>query len=407
MRLLMAALCCTIFSTLTQAHDFTVPGTSGRNWVDTHLDIAPGTLLQLTATGRVDVGFGWGTDSMGGPGGTTQFANVPGYPAETRLRYGLNARLTASRTSPEDDTREDWTYGDSPQHCAEQGGHLWLTVNDDAPANNSGAFMVHLELTPCPGQPEHGRFRVTLRSFRVNVATVDGLLTGDGQGDEVYAATQVAELSSTGSILGARSLESLTYGDTSADHSLPGRIRAGAIQPSGGLLSNDRYPGRGDLPPMNNARAIPMILWEGELIGGPNPNTVVLLPTIWEADNDRVMFDDWRAQAPGFIRAFATRCSLTCRLATPLVTNSDFLVETVARNDFDHPVGIQGDAFIPLAPGRATFAPWRVVLTFNTAQRIATTTFDQLPGVFPVTYQDGPRYGSGSYTLFLRVERLP
>lgn len=63
MRLLLAAFFCMLFAGVAQAQDFTVSGTSGRNWVDTGLDIAPGTLLQLSATGTVDV------DLVGVPGG--------------------------------------------------------------------------------------------------------------------------------------------------------------------------------------------------------------------------------------------------------------------------------------------------------------------------------------------------
>lgn len=64
MRLLLAASCCMVFAAITQtqaqAEDFFVPGRSGPAWVDTGLDIGPGTLLQFSATGVVDVSAGWG-----------------------------------------------------------------------------------------------------------------------------------------------------------------------------------------------------------------------------------------------------------------------------------------------------------------------------------------------------------
>src|SRR5205807_861157 len=109
--------------------------------------ISPGTLLQLSAEGRVGVGAGRGSF---GPEGTIQFAPETGYPAETRYRYGLIARLTTRRTNPnqiltnpgqsEDGLYEQWSYGDMPDHryCAARGGHLWLTVNDYSPGDNSG-----------------------------------------------------------------------------------------------------------------------------------------------------------------------------------------------------------------------------------------------------------------------------
>lgn len=405
MRLLLAAFFCMLFAGVAQAQDFTVSGTSGRNWVDTGLDIAPGTLLQLSATGTVDVGSGWGS---WGPEGTRRFADVPGYPAETLLRYGLVASLTAGRSSPGDG--EIWSYVEAQPHCAEQGGHLWLTVNDDNAANNTGAFMVHVApRTPCPGQAERGRFRVTLIKFFVNTATVDGLLTGDGQGDEVYAVAEVSELTASGVPLGERSLESLTYGDISRDNGLPARIRAGNAPTTGGLETDDSYPPPGE-PPPTSPRGIPMILWEGELRTGANRNAVVILPTIWELDNDRVMFGDWQAQAPGFIRTFGLSAIdfISGRQSIPLITRSDVLRSSITRNDFDRPIGIQGDAFVPLVVGRATFSPWRMFLNFSMAERLARTLSgpDGTPGVFQITYDDGPRYGSGRYTLFLRIERV-
>jgi hypothetical protein len=115
--------------------------------VDTRLDIEPNTLLQLSATGQVDVAAGWG---LHGPEGTTDYAPLAGYPAETRMRYGLVARLTAGPTSPEEDLSETWAYLEPGLHFAAQGGHLWLTVNDDNPDDNSGFFKVHLEQTTFP-----------------------------------------------------------------------------------------------------------------------------------------------------------------------------------------------------------------------------------------------------------------
>ena len=265
--------------------------------------------------------------------------------------------------------------------------------------------------------PTRGRFRVTLTGFVVNTATVDGLLTGDGLGDEVYAAAEVAELSSLGNVVAPRSPVSLTYGDTSADHSLPGRIRAGDIPPTGGLQAGNRYPKLGEPLPMpisesTRERLIPMILWEGELRGGQNQNAVVILPTIWESDNDLVMLGHWQLQTRNSLRVFARRSGswVLGRAAMPLITPADFLTEPVNRNDFDRPLGIQGDAFVPLAVGTATFTPFRMFLTLNSAQTAAVSTTNsttQGRGVVEITYRDGPRYGPGNYTIFLLVERLP
>ena len=164
-RLLLAASCCLIFAAITQAQDRTivVPGTSGRNWVDTQLDIPPGTLLRLAAVDEVDMGGG----RFYGPGGTLKFVEAAGFPAETRYRYGLVARLTTRLENPGvsgDGLFEQFAYGEFPgnRYCAARGGHLWLTVNDDNPGDNRGAFTVVLTRGTCRSEAEQARLRVSL-----------------------------------------------------------------------------------------------------------------------------------------------------------------------------------------------------------------------------------------------------
>ena len=145
---ILMSIACTLFVSVVQAQTFRVPDNSGHIWVSGP-DLPPGTLIQLTASGEVDVGGGWGRF---GPEGTTRFANVPGYPAETRYRYGLVARLTSSRTDPNDDLREEFAYGERNEYCAARGGHLWFAVNDNDPGNNTGEFIVELSRAACPAQ---------------------------------------------------------------------------------------------------------------------------------------------------------------------------------------------------------------------------------------------------------------
>ena len=174
MRLLLATWCCLIFAALTQAQDrtFIVPGSSGSNWFDTQLDIAPGTLLRTAAVGEVDGGDG----RVYVPQGTRTFVESAGFPAQTRYRYGLVARLTTRLENPgrsRDELYEQWSYGELPgnRYCATRGGHLWLTVNDNSPKDNRGAFTVILTLGTCPSAAEETRTPVNLyttdqRSYR-------------------------------------------------------------------------------------------------------------------------------------------------------------------------------------------------------------------------------------------------
>jgi hypothetical protein len=188
---ILAGIACVLLASAANGQTYTVPGTSGRAWV-TGPDLPPGTLIQLNARGSVDVGCGWGSF---GPEGTARFADVPGYPAETRFRYGLVARLTASRTDPNDDLREEFSYGERHEYCVARGGHLWFTVNDDDPGNNTGEFVVDLTRASCSAQStavsspvfaytQKDRTYITSREFRVGETVV--LRVENNSPDPIY-----------------------------------------------------------------------------------------------------------------------------------------------------------------------------------------------------------------------------
>jgi hypothetical protein len=203
MRLFLALSFCMLFAALTQAqsssHDFFVPGPSGPAWVDTGLYLPPNTFVHFTVTGEVDVSAGWGSH---GPEGTHDCAPVSGYPINPLpdpfppLRppppcYGLAAQLT------EDATRfrpvrvlAQWTYSDLNRYfAAPRGGHFWLTVNDDNPGDNTGAFKVHVEITtfpppeiPCHPCPFDKIDRKTLLGQPIpDPKTMQALLAFDGE----------------------------------------------------------------------------------------------------------------------------------------------------------------------------------------------------------------------------------
>ena len=137
-RLLLAAFVLHCYSlVVTQAEDFIVPGTSGHNWVDTGLDIAPCSILQFSATGGGRCGIWLGFLGAGRDEAIRRRTRLSS--GDTPSLWAV-ASLTVGRSSPGDG--EIWSYGETQQHCAEQGGHLWLTVNDDNADNNTGAFMV-------------------------------------------------------------------------------------------------------------------------------------------------------------------------------------------------------------------------------------------------------------------------
>ncbi len=296
-------------------------------------------------------------------------------------------------------------------------------------------------IEPMPANPTEeetrGRFRVTLTGFLVNHQTFDMVLERDGRGDEVYAMVNWAELAPTNRILGAlRRRQSVNYGDTSGrpgpitlitglDHLPPfWTIKAGsASRETGGLVTGDHYPAPFDHPgdpmgarPMDRGRFIPMVLWEGELRqGGRSPNAVVLLPTIWENDNITLMLNAWNRQVDTWIRHFAANSARYVRGTTPrtLIDQSETVLTWMPeRNDYDRPVGTEGDTWNPLAadPFPATFRPAVMLLTFTSAQTASESTTNSSTmrrGAVDVRYRDGHNYGDGDYTMFLLVERLP
>ena len=408
-RLMLATLCCLVFATLTQAEDFTVPGRSGSNWVNTGLDIAPGTLLQMSATGQVFVGGRWGLQA---PEGTSDCGPGEGFPGGRHRCYGLIVRVTQSRTDYNDMLREQWAYGDSPQHCAEQGGHLWLTVNDDYVGDNDRAFMVHLTQVSCPV-----RFRVTINGFKVLHQTLDDALQRDGRGDEVFFATQ-SRLSDSGS---SPVRLSRVMGDTNGH---TGRVAAGSARPTvfspgipGGLLTNDNFPND---PSALSGRAtgdpIPFLIFEGPL----TPSQVlVVIPTIWEQDQGgpddlltaigRVfnpvldLTGGFRSVAPGRVPehpGLLGRILATAPRTEPELGSGVDVKRGIFGDPHNRPIGMarENDLY--------SFSPQRLRFTFADANEASRTNFGGYgPGVIPITYKDASAL-EGHYLIFVQIQRL-
>jgi hypothetical protein len=97
----------------------------------------------------VDVGGSYGAH---GPEGTTDFSEQPPgyYPLETKMRYGLAGRITLG-SGRKFQVTQSWVYGEAKEIKVKQSGILWLTVNDDAPEGNVGAFEVTITIIkPAP-----------------------------------------------------------------------------------------------------------------------------------------------------------------------------------------------------------------------------------------------------------------
>ena len=124
--------------------DMTISGETGLQWVNTGITVAAGDTIRLDAKGEVDVGGTWGTH---GPEGTTNFSEQPPgyYPLETKMRYGLAGRITLG-SGRRFQATQTWVYGESKVIKVKRSGMLWLTVNDDAPEGNIGAFDVKITI---------------------------------------------------------------------------------------------------------------------------------------------------------------------------------------------------------------------------------------------------------------------
>jgi len=114
------------------AETIIVPGNTGNRWIDTGITVRRGDRIVLSSTGTVDVSGAWGTDDALG---TTRFARVGGYPVSSPRRYGLAAKIGSQK----------WAYTGS-EMLATQNGRLYLTCNDDSPADNNGKFVVRVEI---------------------------------------------------------------------------------------------------------------------------------------------------------------------------------------------------------------------------------------------------------------------
>jgi hypothetical protein len=116
------------------ADTITVDGRTGNDWVDTGIDISKGDKVVLSVTGSVDVSGGWGIHEAKG---TRNFADLPGYPVNSRMRYGLAAKVGSQK----------WAY-DGRAVIATRNGRLYLTCNDDNPDDNEGEFVVTVTIIP-------------------------------------------------------------------------------------------------------------------------------------------------------------------------------------------------------------------------------------------------------------------
>ncbi|MCA1592612.1 MAG: hypothetical protein LC754_08190, partial [Acidobacteria bacterium] len=262
------------------------------------------------------------------------------------------------------------------------------------------------------------RFRVTINGFACHRPTYDDASQSDGVDDEIYLkAYQILyDLTENRSQLPA---ESSVMGDTNG---FPTRIRAGSgrsiVGGNGGFREGDTFPagGRpweraatpgGDRPPLH--------VWEGELDGGRD--ALVIIPSIWEWDspvhlNREIENHYTRALAAtvnddGFasdVRRFITGGGLV----TSLIVGGNLrrLFDGVRMMEDTAGAGSRPVGMVDRGAYYA-FDPPALVLTYDSAMRIATSNNNDLGfGVMQLDFHDAAAL-RGIYSLYIQVERLP
>jgi hypothetical protein len=153
--------------------------------------------------------------------------------------------------------------------------------------------------TPPPSIVSTARYRLVAKGFRVINPTVDNVPNLDGAGDEVYGGFAMFHVNrANGQVLDQDLRRTNVHGQIIPSFN---RFVAGSATPAGGLLSGDSYPGAAAAA-APGSQTFPFVIWEGTLTNAQD--ALVVLPTMWEWDNDDSSYDAWflseRAALPVF-----------------------------------------------------------------------------------------------------------
>jgi hypothetical protein len=141
--------------------------------------------------------------------------------------------------------------------------------------------------------PVSGKYLVTLTGIRCYQASMDDMLSRDGMGDEVYAATYIRRYDRrTGELVDTVTRQSASHGDVQNFDNQ--RLQAGSRSQTGGIQDGDMIPG----PALIATRSVtpqdvtfPMRLWEGTLTDGVD--ALVMSPSLWEQDVGDAFYGQW------------------------------------------------------------------------------------------------------------------
>jgi hypothetical protein len=291
------------------------------------------------------------------------------------------------------------------------GQHQWTVASlqgqDQGPVNN-WVNWPKATLSIAPAQVHTARYRVTMIGFHVDEESTDDWWSWDGKGDEVYLAAYFGlKDRGTNNVSLHGHVQSVIYGDV---NNLPGRIQAGSGSGLGGLRTGDAYPvNAGSTLPAAGPEAdrVPLLVWEGPLTDGADE--LLVAPSVWESDRQVAPFIRWWQKLDQIIPDVFNDEAVKGDLTTP---NPNAVVARELDLAFvgagaDRPFGVRPAGAVPWMRQQA------VVLTREKIESALSSPYrigGVAPGVIPVTFTDwrDDRIGTGgSYTAYLRVERVP
>jgi hypothetical protein len=247
------------------------------------------------------------------------------------------------------------------------------------------------------------RFRVTVTGFDAYVSTIEPVVSPDGRGDEVYAATVAVlrnrKTNTTSEVEVARTSD---YGDVGSVGMWPGRIKAGSLSPEGGIST------------ANGAEQVtlqsPLVAWEGTI---SEDDVLFIVPTIWEKDLDPSFYTGWRNYWSNAPRWFFENPSIMTVIAEPdfrqilnpltmIGTPITVPLQDLGGNVRDHPIGTEPQP--PAIPVLSRYTDRLLILTRQKLAGLSAGGTMNIPVNFAVM---AAPFAREHYTLYVSIQRLP
>lgn len=405
------------------AGDF-MPNPSQRSWLDASL-VAPGQVYRVTALyvdgreGSADyvytnplqpetpTGF---TVRQTGPGAVSLSWQPVKY--ASFLLFGSGQPVTGS---PINGTQA--SFSNLPD-----GTYTWMLSADYGGVHGPGpSVSITLNST--------GRYRVVANGLRLlnNTNDLANALTGDGEGDEVYAGFAMFHVGRPqGQLLDQDLRNTVVHGDAGR---IPNRVKAGTASLQGGLQNGDVFPPVQDPSQRFGAPVstltFPFVVWDGMLTYGKD--AMVIFPTLWESDpvkigDNTASYTNWfLGLKSGLTKIWSDLMvqqalqNKTIALTTPPLWAYFPATGPVERSD--HPIGsIYDQSVITGAPfplpgagggGMGKKFPHRLLVLTREVIEAALANSNGIVAV-PLLDQGAQGIvGNGSYVLYLQVERVP